>query len=457
MAAAEDAGPCGTLRIVFSGKKKKKKKAEGSRCPRSGMETEGEKKHKNVSTYIILGVVPPLVIFVTCFMLFLCFRNRKCKRQSHVVALFYSCSSSSRSLNQPNLETTSFYRRCRNVRIFTYEELEKATDGFSASNELGDGGFGIVYYGVLSDGRKVAVKRLFEHSLNRVEQFMNEIEILSNIQHINLVQLHGCTTRNSRELLLVYEYVDNGTVGDHLNGSRAAEGCLTWTLRLNIAVKTAEALAYLHQLKPPIVHRDVKSSNILLDKNFDAKVSDFGLSRLFPFDVTHVSTIPQGTPGYIDPQYHQCYQLTDKSDVYSFGVVLMELISSLPAVDIMRSKDEVNLANMALNMIRNNALNELVDSSLGFHSDYLVQKSVGAVAELAFSCLAYDMEVRPTMSEVAETLRQIQAQVQKSEKNKPDFQSLLKNTVFLKACAHSSPHPVDDRQVEQSTIPNSIV
>ncbi|XP_031501355.1 LEAF RUST 10 DISEASE-RESISTANCE LOCUS RECEPTOR-LIKE PROTEIN KINASE-like 1.1 [Nymphaea colorata] len=415
------------------------------------------KKTNHFCLAVIIGVVSSSVIFVTCFLLFLCFRNRNCRRQSHVVASVYTCSSSSRTSNQPNLESTSFYRRCRNVTIFSYEELEKATEGFSPSNELGDGGFGIVYYGVLSDGRKVAVKRLFEHSFNRVEQFLNEIEILSKIQHTNLVQLYGCTTRNSRELLLVYEYVDNGTVDDHLYGSRAADGCLTWKLRLNIAVKTAEALAYLHQLKPPIIHRDVKTSNILLDKNFHVKVSDFGLSRLFPCDVSHVSTIPQGTPGYIDPQYHQCYQLTDKSDVYSFGVVLVELISSLPAVDIMRPNDEVNLANMATNMIRNNALHEFVDSTLGFQSDYLVQKSVGSVAELAFSCLAYDMEVRPTMNEVAETLRQIQAQVQKSEKNKPAFQALLKSTVFLKARGHSSPNPVDDKQVKQPTIPNSIV
>ncbi|XWS36920.1 hypothetical protein CRYUN_Cryun20dG0126600 [Craigia yunnanensis] len=292
------------------------------------------------------------------------------------------------------------------AHVFSYEELEEATDNFRTSKELGEGGFGTVYYGVLNDGRVVAVKRLFESNFKRVDQYMNEIAILTRIRHPNLVTLYGCTSRRSRELLLVYEYIPNGTVADHLHGKLSNSGLLTWPVRLNIAVETANALAYLHETD--IIHRDVKTNNILLDKNFHVKVADFGLSRLFPNDVTHVSTAPQGTPGYVDPEYYQCYQLTEKSDVYSFGVVLIELISAKQAVDTNRHRQDINLANMAVSRIQNHALHELVDPSLGFENDYAVKSMMTAVAELAFRCLQQERDVRPSMEEVLETLRGIQ-------------------------------------------------
>ncbi|KAL2453368.1 putative serine/threonine-protein kinase [Abeliophyllum distichum] len=285
-------------------------------------------------------------------------------------------------------------------------ELEEATNNFDPSKELGDGGFGTVYYGVLADGRVVAVKRLYENNFKRVEQFMNEVEILTRLRHKNLVTLYGCTSKRSRELLLVYEYIPNGTVADHLHGNRANSGLLSWTVRLNIAIETAEALAYLH--KSDIIHRDVKTNNILLDNDFHVKVADFGLSRLFPNDVTHVSTAPQGTPGYVDPEYYQCYQLTEKSDVYSFGVVLIELISSLQAVDTNRHRHDINLANMAVNKIQNHTLHELVDTSLGFEANSIVRRMATLVAELAFRCLQQERDMRPSMEEVLEVLRGIQ-------------------------------------------------
>ncbi|XVF53878.1 hypothetical protein PTKIN_Ptkin05aG0135000 [Pterospermum kingtungense] len=292
------------------------------------------------------------------------------------------------------------------VHLFTYSELEEATNNFDSERELGDGGFGSVYYGQLRDGRAVAVKRLYENNYKRVEQFMNEVEILTHLRHQNLVSLYGCTSRHSRELLLVYEYIPNGTVADHLHGERAKPGAVSWPIRLEIAIETAEALRYLHA--SDTIHRDVKTNNILLDNDFNVKVADFGLSRLFPTHVTHVSTAPQGTPGYIDPEYHQCYQLTDKSDVFSFGVVLIELISSKPAVDITRHRHEINLSNMAINKIQNRALHELVDPSLGFETDYKVRKMITGVAEVAFQCLQQEKDMRPTMAQVLEALKGIQ-------------------------------------------------
>lgn len=259
--------------------------------------------------------------------------------------------------------------------------------------------------GVLQDGRVVAVKRLYENNFKRVEQFMNEVEILTRLRHENLVTLFGCTSKRSRELLLVYEYIPNGTVADHLHGKKANSGLLSWQVRLKIAIETADALAYLHA--SDIIHRDVKTNNILLDNDFRVKVADFGLSRLFPTDATHVSTAPQGTPGYVDPEYYQCYQLTEKSDVYSFGVVLIELISSKQAVDTNRDRHDINLANMAIKKIQNHTLHELVDQSLGFETNSVVRRMATLVAELAFRCLQAEKDMRPSMEEILKTLRGI--------------------------------------------------
>ncbi|PIN11053.1 Serine/threonine protein kinase [Handroanthus impetiginosus] len=292
------------------------------------------------------------------------------------------------------------------VQVFDYTELEKATNNFDPSRELGDGGFGVVYHGVLSDDRIVAIKRLYENNFRRAEQFMNEVEILTHLRHRNLVTLYGCTSRRSRELLLVYEYVANGTVAEHLHGKRAKSGLLSWSIRLNIAVETADALAYLH--KSDIIHRDVKTNNLLLDNDFHVKVADFGLCRLFPNDVTHVSTAPQGTPGYVDPEYYQCYKLTEKRDVYSFGVVLIELISSLQAVDTNRHRHDINLSSMAINKIQNHMLRELVDKNLGFETNSIVRRMVTLIAELAFRCLQQERDMRPSMEEVLHTLKGIQ-------------------------------------------------
>ncbi|KAH0885780.1 hypothetical protein HID58_061876, partial [Brassica napus] len=299
------------------------------------------------------------------------------------------------------------------VQVFSYEELEEATDHFS--RELGDGGFSTVYYGILKDGRAVAVKRFFEKSLKRVEQFKNEIDILKSLKHPNLVILYGCTTRHSRELLLVYEYISNGTLADNLHGDQAQSRPIDWPGRLNIAIQTASALSFLHA--SGIIHRDVKTTNILLDSNYQVKVADFGLSRLFPPDLSHISTGPQGTPGYVDPEYYQCYRLNEKSDVYSFGVVLSELISSKKAVDITRSREDINLANMAISKIGNDSVHELADLSLGFARDPSVNRMMISVAELAFRCLQQEREARPSMDEVVKVLREIQKE---GESDAPD-------------------------------------
>ncbi|CAI9276030.1 unnamed protein product [Lactuca saligna] len=375
--------------------------------------------------YILVPVGSAFVIIIF-FVIFIIWHRYK----SHRFSYFSSKEKS------PNVEDASLFY---GVSVFSCTELEDATKNFNPSKELGNGGFGAVYYGKLQDGREVAVKRLYEHNYKRVQQFVNEVQILTGLRHPNLVVLYGCTSRQSHELLLVYEYITNGTVADHLHGEIANPSFLTWPLRMNIAIETARALVYLHASE--IIHRDVKTSNILLDHNFSAKVADFGLSRLLPNDVTHVSTAPQGTPGYLDPQYHNRYQLTEKSDVYSFGVVLIELISSMRAVDLNRSEDEISLANLALNKIQRCALDQLIDPDLGSDSDAETMRMITSVAELAFQCLQYYSEMRPTMNEVLEALKVIQSQggidsddsISDMEKAKPPPPSAASDkTVVLK-------------------------
>ncbi|CAN8312473.1 unnamed protein product [Cochlearia groenlandica] len=361
---------------------------------------DGPKIHDTCRNGVSAGVVGVLAASIAWFV----YHRKKTKSYRTSSALLPRNISSHPSSKSSGIEKAE--ELLVGVRLFSYEELEEATNNFDPSKELGDGGFGAVFYGKLKDGRSVAVKRLYDNNFKRAEQFRNEVEILTGLRHPNLVALFGCSSKQSRDFLLVYEYVANGTLADHLHGPQANPSSLPWFTRLKIAVETASALKYLHASK--IIHRDVKTNNILLDQNFNVKVADFGLSRLFPMGQTHVSTAPQGTPGYVDPDYHLCYQLSNKSDVYSFAVVLIELISSLPAVDITRPRHEINLSNMAVAKIQNHELQDIVDKSLGFDSDARVQQTVVAVAELAFQCLQSDKDLRPCMSHVLDTLTRIQ-------------------------------------------------
>ncbi|KAJ1687442.1 hypothetical protein LUZ63_018832 [Rhynchospora breviuscula] len=423
--------------------------------------THGNCDKKGVHIGVVIGVsVTGAVVFLLLLVFFFLFIRKKRQDSSRCILLKQNRSISSFEAPYMHSKDLSDIESTHITHIFPYQELEEATNGFDSKEEIGDGGFGTVYKGKLRDGRIVAIKRLYEHNCRRMEQFLNEVQILSRLRHPNLVALYGCTSRHSLELLLVYEFIPNGTVADHLHGSHASERALTWNRRLAIAIEAADALAYLHAVDPPIVHRDVKTTNMLVDAGYHVKVADFGLSRLFPVAVTHVSTAPQGTPGYVDPEYHKCYQLTDKSDVYSFGVVLVELISSMPAVDVTRHRDEINLASMAIKRIQQCELDKLVDPWLGFETDAATKKMITMVAELAFRCLQPDGEMRPPIREVLDVLLDIRKKGEnlemangalENEERTADHKGLLKNSVIMP----SSPDSVITKWVSRSTTPNT--
>ncbi|KAK7285163.1 hypothetical protein RJT34_19924 [Clitoria ternatea] len=296
----------------------------------------------------------------------------------------------------------------RNAKLFSGKEIKKATNDFSSDRLLGVGGYGEVYKGILQDGTVVAVKCAKLGNPKGTDQVLNEVRILCQVNHRNLVGLLGCCVELEQPIM-VYEFIENGTLLDHLQGQMAkGRGLLTWTLRLQIARDTADGLAYLHFMAvPPIYHRDVKSSNILLDFKLNAKVSDFGLSRLAQTDMSHISTCAQGTLGYLDPEYYRNYQLTDKSDVYSFGVVLLELLTAQKAIDFNRPADDVNLAVYMQRTVEEERLMDVIDPMLKDGATNIELETMKALAFLALGCLEERRQNRPSMKEVAEEIEYI--------------------------------------------------
>ncbi|KAK3198552.1 hypothetical protein Dsin_021967 [Dipteronia sinensis] len=277
------------------------------------------------------------------------------------------------------------------------EELKKATNNFDEKRIIGRGGYGTVYKGFLIDSNPVAIKKSKIVDQSQIEQFINEVTVLSQINHRNVVKLLGCCLE-TQVPLLVYEYVTNGTLFEHIHNNDNAP-TIPWETRLRIAAETAGVLSYLHSAAATqIIHRDVKSSNILLDDNFTAKVSDFGASKLVPMDVTQLSTMVQGTLGYLDPEYLHTSQLTEKSDVYSFGVVLVELMTGMKVVSFDRHEAERGLVMYFLFSLKGDSLFEILENSIVNDDN---KEQMREVAELARRCLQVKGEERPTMKEVA--------------------------------------------------------
>nr|GMD66521.1 wall-associated receptor kinase-like 1 [Ipomoea batatas] len=294
------------------------------------------------------------------------------------------------------------------TKIFTASELDKATDHFNADRIVGRGGQGTVYKGMLIDGQIVAVKKSQAVDENQLEPFINEVVILSQINHRNVVKLMGCCLETEVPIL-VYEFIPNGTLFGLIQNNFDDELIpLSWDIRLRIASDVACALAYLHSATSvPIYHRDIKSGNILLDEKFRAKVSDFGISRSISIDKTHLTTIVEGTFGYLDPEYFQTSQFTEKSDVYSFGVVLAELLTGQKPISFELDDDEDrSLVSRFLLSMEENRLMEILDVEV---IEQGKKEDVVAMAWLAQRCLNMNGKKRPTMKEVASELDIIKA------------------------------------------------
>ncbi|KAH6822093.1 hypothetical protein C2S53_000643 [Perilla frutescens var. hirtella] len=305
----------------------------------------------------------------------------------------------------------------RKARLFSMEELEKATDNFNKSRLLGQGGQGRVYKGMLYDGNIVAIKKSKLVNKDLLEQFINEVVILSQINHKNVVKLLGCCLETEVPML-VYEFLPNGTLSNLIHDPNI-EFRVSWNMRLKMAADIAGALMYLHSASDrPIYHRDIKSSNILLDEKYAVKISDFGISRFVEEDQTHLTTKVKGTFGYFDPEYFQSHQFTEKSDVYSFGVVLLELLSGQRPVCSERLDEDRSLVTRFLVSVEENNLDSILDSRV---LEEGVKKEMITVALLAHRCLNLNGKMRPTMREVAtnlESLRMSQMPITIDHKSK---------------------------------------
>ncbi|XP_074319030.1 wall-associated receptor kinase 2-like [Silene latifolia] len=287
------------------------------------------------------------------------------------------------------------------LKIFTAKELENATDKYDEANIIGRGGFGVVYKGIILDNKQVAIKRSLKVDPNQVEQFINEVLVLSQINNRNVVKLLGCCLETEVPLL-VYEFINNGTLYAHLHDEEKVPH-LIWNLRLRIALEIADVLSYLHTtISTPIIHRDMKSMNV---QSYTAKVADFGASKLVPLDQGQLATMVVGTQGYLDPEYMRSFELTEKSDVYSFGVVLVELLTKKKALSNQESELERCLALHFLSKMKQDRLFDIVDKNISNGPKEIEQ--IKKVANLAKLCLRLKRERRPTMKEVAMELEGI--------------------------------------------------
>ncbi|XP_057794457.1 probable serine/threonine-protein kinase At1g01540 [Salvia miltiorrhiza] len=284
---------------------------------------------------------------------------------------------------------------------YTLRELEEATNEFADENVIGEGGYGIVYKGILEGNNKVAVKNLLNNRGQAEREFKVEVEAIGRVRHKNLVRLLGYCAEGTHRML-VYEYVNNGNLEQWLHGDVGPCSPLTWEIRMNIILGTAKGLTYLHEcLEPKVVHRDIKSSNILLDRQWHAKVSDFGLAKLIGSEKSYITTRVMGTFGYVAPEYASTGMLNERSDVYSFGILIMEIITGRNPVDYSRPAGEVNLVDWLKAMVSNRNSEGVLDPKL---PDKPSSRALKRTLLVALRCVDPNAQKRPKMGHVVHML-----------------------------------------------------
>lgn len=360
-------------------------------------------REKPPSLVLVIGIGALILIVAVISMVIVCL----CVSQKEK-----NVEPSKETVKQRTLETIpagGSLRHPTSARILAYEELKEATNNFASASILGEGGFGRVFKGVLSDGTPVAIKKLSSGGQQGDKEFLVEVEMLSRLHHRNLVKLVGYySNRDSSQNLLCYELVPNGTLEAWLHGPLGLNCPLDWDTRMKIALDAARGLAYLHEdSQPCVIHRDFKASNILLENNFHAKVSDFGLAKQAPEGrANYLSTRVMGTFGYVAPEYAMTGHLLVKSDVYSYGVVLLELLTGRKPVDISQPAGQENLVTWARPILRDkDRLEELADQKLD--CKYPKEDFI-RVCTIAAACVAPEANQRPTMGEVVQSLKMVQ-------------------------------------------------
>ncbi|KAI3810132.1 hypothetical protein L1987_19742 [Smallanthus sonchifolius] len=384
----------------------------GSGNGRAGVKHKG-KRTSSMATGVVVGILVSLLcIIILTFILFRMKRYQKKveTRDKYIESLSTSGSSSWKLSGVPEPLSINIATFEKPLRKLTFGHLLEATNGFSADTLIGSGGFGDVYKAQLKDGSIVAIKKLIHVTSQGDREFMAEMETIGKIKHRNLVPLLGYC-KIGEERLLVYEYMKWGSLEAVLHDRVKGGNCvprLDWSARKKIAVGSARGLAFLHHsCIPHIIHRDMKSSNVLLDEDFEARVSDFGMARLVNALETHlsVSTLA-GTPGYVPPEYYQSFRCTAKGDVYSYGVVLLELLSGKKPIDTMEFGDDNNLVGWAKQLQRERRIRDILDPELLF--DISCEPELFHCLKIAFQCVDDKSWKRPTMIQVMAMFKELQ-------------------------------------------------
>ncbi|CAL5357744.1 unnamed protein product [Camellia sinensis] len=359
-------------------------------------------KGKDPNLILIVGIVAAILIIAVISVLIIC----SCSHQGKTNA---PSKETAKPRNVDAVPAAGSLCHPTSTRFLEYEELKEATNNFEPASILGEGGFGRVFKGVLSDGTAVAIKRLTNGGQQGDKEFLVEVDMLSRLHHRNLVKLVGYySSCDSSQNLLCYELVPNGSLEAWLHGPLGVNCPLDWDTRMKIALDAARGLAYLHEdSQPCVIHRDFKASNILLENNFHAKVADFGLAKQAPEGrANYLSTRVMGTFGYVAPEYAMTGHLLVKSDVYSYGVVLLELLTGRKPVDMSQPSRQENLVTWARPILRDkDRLEELADPRLG--GKYPKEDFV-RVCTIAAACVAPEASQRPTMGEVVQSLKMVQ-------------------------------------------------